>query len=154
MTLGNILETALKLLPTVTYQYRIYQGNEINELGISIPKYTEWNNCVGMLQPVESSQFEMFGITNGAKRAITVWGSIDFNTIDVQDYCDQVRYNGRVYNCFRCTDWNSYNGWHQFVCTEDKQAREDSDKYHQPTVEKVEPEEKKPIPPEGGGVKW
>ena len=156
MQLGNLLETALKLLPPVTYQYRTYEGDETSEVGFSVPKYSEWKSCRGMVNPVQSSEKQMFNL-DMATRCINVWGSIDLNTIDVQDHPDQVKYNGRIFNCTQCTDWLGYNGWHCFLCVEDKRQRESTETAVKP-IPKITPvgqrEDQDPLPQTGGKVVW
>jgi len=153
MQLGNLLETALTLLPPVTYEYRTYTGDETSAVGFSVPKYTEWKTCKGMVNPVQSSEKQMFNL-DMATRCINVWGSIDLNTVDVQDHPDQVRYQGRIFNCTQCTDWLGYNGWHCFVCTEDKRRRESTPTAIVPDP-KIEPiADQMPLPQEGGNVTW
>ena len=153
MQLGNLLEAALSLLPPVTFEYRLYRGETVNDFGISVPSYSEWMVCVGMVQPVEASQYQDMQL-DFAKRAINVWGSIDLNAIDVQDHPDQVRFQGRVFNTERCTDWLGYNGWHCFVCTEDKRWRESTPTSVMPTPSIVPNPEPEPIPEVGGNVSW
>lgn len=156
MQLGNLLEAALRLLPPVTYEFRTYTGDSISEVGFSVPQYTEWKTCRGMVQPVQSSEKQMFNL-DMATRAINVWGSIDLNTVDVQDHPDQVRYQGRIFNCTQCTDWLGYNGWHCFMCVEDKRRRPSTPTAVKPTptITPVEDrEEQVPLPPSGGSVVW
>lgn len=156
MPLGNLLETALSLLPPVTYEYRKYEGDETSSVGFTIPRYSEWIACRGMVQPVQSSEKQMFNL-DLATRCVNVWGSIDLNTVDVQDHPDQVRFQGRVFNCTQCTDWLGYNGWHCFLCVEDKRQRESTPTAVKP-VPNITPESERvdpvPLPPSGGSVKW
>lgn len=153
MQLGNLLEAALSLLPPVAFEYRIYTGEGLNDFGISVPQYSEWKTCWGMVQPVEASQYEAFNL-DYSKRAINVWGSIDLNTLDVQDHPDQVRFQGRIFNTEQCTDWLGYNGWHCFVCTEDKRKRKSTPTAVVPNPEIEPPVNPNPIPQEGGMIKW
>lgn len=153
MQLGNLLEAAITLLPSVSFEYRIYKGETVNEFGVTVPLYSEWKVCVGMVQPVEASQYQEMQL-DFAKRAINVWGSIDLNAIDVQDHPDQVRFQNRIFNTERCTDWLGYNGWHSFVCTEDKRRRESTPTAIVPDP-KIDPmPDQMPLPQEGGGVTW
>ena len=122
MSMFNVLETALSLLPAVTFKYRTFLSSEVNELGVAVSKYSEWKTCRGMVQPVEESKYAAMGLTFG-KRYITVWGSVVFNTLSVQENCDQVLYDGCVFNCERVTGWRNYNGWNTTVCCEDKRER-------------------------------
>lgn len=106
------------------FEYQTYLGETVNEMGISVPRYSAWKKCEGSVQPMDAQVAEKLGL-DFAERGILVWGSIDFNTLDVQDHADRVRYNGRVFICRKCTDWYGQNGWNSFACTEDKRIRQD-----------------------------
>ena len=138
----NLLNLALPIIRQLvdfqTFEYRTYVGQTVNEAGISVPKYSAWKTCDGSVQPMDATNGEMFGL-DSARDSILVWGSIDFNTLDLYDHCDQVRYDGRIYNCYRVTKWHKANGWNAFACTEDKRERADKPKAEQKPI-KVDPE--------------
>lgn len=119
----NVLAKALPLVNKIAaahdFEYRTYIGDTVNEFGVVTPSYSEWKWCEGSVQPQDSALMDFEG-TEPAHRGILVWACIDFNTADIQEHGDQVRWNGRIFNCDRCTNWYDANGWHTFACSEDK----------------------------------
>ena len=63
---NNLLKKALKLIPGESYQYLKYQGEIINDFGISVPSYatpviiTPQN---GIVQSPENSLYQQLGLS-------------------------------------------------------------------------------------------
>lgn len=122
----NLLELALPILtnvvPPCEFEYRTYSKDEIDEMGVVKVRYSGWKKCVGSVQPMQSSMIQLLDLDK-SKRSILVWGSVNLNTLDIQDHPDQVRWQGRIFNCVQATDWMQANGWHSIACTEVKTER-------------------------------
>lgn len=122
--LNLVLPAIRPLVDCQDFEYRKALKDAVNEFGVVEVVYSAWKKCNGSVQPMESSMMQMLDLDK-SKRAILVWGSIKLNTMDIQDHPDQVRHNGRIFNCVQCTDWMMANGWHATACTEDKGTRKD-----------------------------
>lgn len=123
MGLFNVLQSALTLLPPVTFQYRKFTGEFTkNELGVLVPKYTEWMTCRGMAQPVQSSKYQSMGL-DFSKKYYSFWGSVVLHGMDVQEAPDQLRIGNRTFTVETDNDWVNYNGWHGVTAYEDKRER-------------------------------
>ncbi len=144
MGLFNVLESALTLLPTVTWKYRRYIGSTVNELGVKIPQYSDWKVCRGMAQPVQSTKDPNMGL-DFAKKMYNFWGSVQLNGQDVQDIPDQIMFLNRIWIVESDTDWVVYNGWHSITAYEDKREREewkkDAGLPHKPKHEHLQPDD-------------
>ena len=117
--LPNLLEMALGVLPTVTFKYRHFNGSFVNEMRVKTADYTEWENCVGMVQPVQQSAYKDLGLDT-SKRYVNAWGSIPLKTLTNQEQPDQILYDGMIYNIISVNEWNQYNGWANVTAVEDK----------------------------------
>jgi len=122
----NLLQMALPAVYSVvdcqTFEYRNYVGDTVNDFGVVVVSYSAWKTCNGSVQPMDSSMFELLDMDK-SKRGILVWGSVPLNTTDIQDHPDQVRWQGRIFNVERSTNWYQANGWHSVGCTEVKSER-------------------------------
>ncbi|MCQ2299917.1 MAG: hypothetical protein MJZ81_07335 [Bacteroidales bacterium] len=119
MNLGNLLETALSLLPSVNFMHRHFTGSEVDEFGQDAPSYSEWSVCRGMVQPVQRSKYEDLGL-DFSKTYINVWGSIPLFTAGVQKQPDQILWNGYIWNVTAVNEWNQYNGWVSVTAVQEK----------------------------------
>lgn len=118
-SLPNLLELALGVLPSVAFKYRHFVKSEVNEMRVKVAVYTEWADCVGMVQPVQQSAYKDLGL-DFSKRNVNAWGSIPLQTLTNQEQPDQLLYGGMVYNIVSVNEWNAYNGWANVTAVEDK----------------------------------
>lgn len=121
MQFPNLLELALGVLPKVKFQYRHFTGSVINEMRVKEPSYTPWEDCMGMVQPVAQSAYKDLGLDK-SKRNVNAWGSIPLKTLTNQEQPDQILHEGHIYNIVTVNEWNSYNGWANVTCVEDKRG--------------------------------
>jgi hypothetical protein len=125
MNLTNLFEKAMGVLPSVTFEYRHFVGSVKNDMRVLVPSYADgdneegWVACRGMVQPVQQSAYKDLGLDK-SKRNVNAWGSIPLKTVTNQEQPDQIRHEGRVYNIVSVNEWNSYNGWANVTCVEDK----------------------------------
>lgn len=121
MDLGNLLESALTLLPTVSFSFRQNLGETVDEFGQKRRTYGEWIACRGMVQPVPRSAYADLGL-DFAEKAINVWGSVPILTVgDEEDGGpSQILWNARLWNVNTVTEWNQYNGWVSIVAIQDR----------------------------------
>ena len=119
----NVLHHALRLVNHVVthydFEYRTYVEDAVNDFGVVEPSYTEWVQFSGSVQPQSADPFDMEG-TQPAKRSVQVWAKVDLKCQDVQEHCDQIRYDGKVYNVMTRTSWWPQDGWGTYFCTEEK----------------------------------
>lgn len=120
-SLPNLLELALGVLPSVSFKYRHFVKSEVNEMRVKVAVYTEWADCVGMVQPVQQSAYKDLGL-DFSKRNVNAWGSIPLQTLTNQEQPDQLLYGGMLYNIISVNEWNAYNGWANVTAVEDKRA--------------------------------
>ncbi len=120
-SLPNLLELALGVLPSVAFKYRHFVKSEVNEMRVKVAVYTEWADCVGMVQPVQQSAYKDLGL-DFSKRNVNAWGSIPLQTLTNQEQPDQLLYGGMLYNIVSVNEWNAYNGWANVTAVEDKRA--------------------------------
>ena len=118
-SLPNLLELALGVIPSVSFKYRHFVKSEVNEMRVKVAVYTEWADCVGMVQPVQQSAYKDLGL-DFSKRNVNAWGSIPLQTLTNQEQPDQLLYGGMVYNIVSVNEWNAYNGWANVTAVEDK----------------------------------
>lgn len=130
----DILQTALRVIPKVKFQYRFFIERTINEFGQSVISYDDWQNVRGIVEPgvissfggknIEEKDYKQFGL-DASRDIITVWMSgIKVGTLTSKDCPDQVKYLGKVYNIVHVENWNSYNGWRRCFCEEAKNIEE------------------------------
>lgn len=118
-SLPNLLELALGVLPSVSFKYRHFVKSEVNEMRVKVAVYTDWADCVGMVQPVQQSAYKDLGL-DFSKRNVNAWGSIPLQTLTNQEQPDQLLYGGMLYNIVSVNEWNAYNGWANVTAVEDK----------------------------------
>lgn len=131
--LGNLLKQALRVVPPEKFQYRKVLSVETNEIGNTIPTFSEWIDTVGSVQPGLTFSFNARGVSSmidliqakkigieQAKDMVTVFTKdIDVVNTHFQKQPDQILYHGRTFNIISISNWLPYDGWKSLVCVED-----------------------------------
>lgn len=131
VALGNLLKKAARLIPTVSFKYRIFKSKTVNSIGNNVPVYTEWTSARGSVQPGFGTYFNAKSISSEAmiakqlgidqtKNHLTIYAmDVDLTTMENKAMPDQVMYADRIYNVIKVSDWLGYDGWKCIFCTED-----------------------------------
>lgn len=136
--LGNLLKKALRVVPSEIFQYRKVVSVETNEIGNTIPTFSEWTDTRGSVQPGLTFSFNARGISSvidlkmaykigitQAKDLITVFTKdLDLVNTHFQEQPDQIKYNGRIFNIISVSNWLPYDSWKSLVCVEDTRYKE------------------------------
>ena len=120
----NLLKKALKLIPPESYLYYQYQGESINEIGISVPIYADPITIVGSVQSPENSMYNQLGLSLDKNYKI-FYGAISINGNETQNQPDRFLYDGRIFETVKNTNWFNYDGWSGVLAVEIKRDRED-----------------------------
>lgn len=125
----NILNVASSLIPTVRIETREFISMETDEMGRRVPKYEPWTFRRGHVQPGSLSSF---GTLKASEHDYRYMGQ-ELSESKVGLYCpwrpktsseaaapDQLRWDGRVFNCIDRVDWHGYSGWSACVFEEQK----------------------------------
>lgn len=131
--LGNLLKQALRIVPPEKFQYRKVLSVETNDIGNTIPTFSEWSDTMGSVQPGLTFSFNARGISSmlelkmvfkigisQAKDIITVFTKdLDLVNTHFQEQPDQIKYDGRIFNIISVSNWLPYDSWKSLVCVED-----------------------------------
>lgn len=132
---GCLLRRASRVIPTVMFEYRIFEGETTNSIGNSIASYGDWIEAKGHVQPGLTFSFNARGVSNPSqimkelgldqsKEIVTVYAyGLNLKNVHEQNQPDQVRYRGKVYNIWSISDWYDYDGWKSLICVEDTRER-------------------------------
>lgn len=132
---GCLLKRALKIVPNSDFEYRVLESVATNDIGNSIPVYSEWNSARGCVQPGLTFSFNARGISepsevmkklglDQAKNIMTVYAyGLNLRNVHDQDTPDQIRYKGRIFNIWSISNWYEYDGWKSLICVEDTRER-------------------------------
>lgn len=122
----NLLKKALKLIPGESYQFLKYQGEEVNDFGISVPAYATPVTITpksGMVQSPENSIYQQLGLSLDKNYKI-FYASTSILGNEAQPQPDRFIYDGKVFETVRNTDWFNYDGWCGVLAVEIKRDRE------------------------------
>lgn len=132
---GCLLKRALKVVPNSDFEYRVLESVTTNDIGNSIPVYSEWYAAKGSVQPGLTFSFNARGISepsevmkklglDQAKNIMTVYAyGLNLRNVHDQDTPDQIRYKGRIFNIWSISNWYEYDGWKSLICVEDTRER-------------------------------
>ena len=124
----HIFDMAMKIIPRNAFQYRKFNGVSTNQFGQRITSYTDWNNGFGVVQPGIISSFGGKNISEKdykdlgldfARATVTVWiKGVELKSVNGESSCDQVMFEGKIYNVIQAANWNEYSGWRRCYCQE------------------------------------
>lgn len=116
----NLLNLALRLIPAMTVQYRIFSGSTLNEYGIEVNSYLEpiiVRNA--HIQPLKAEMYADYALQPSQNVKVCyipadVSGTINKSTNDI------IIYNNKKFNIVNTHDWYNYDGWNKLIIVEDK----------------------------------
>lgn len=121
----NLLEQVLPIIYNVVepqtgiFKFRAMVGEEINEIGVSVPTYGAWGVCMGTVQPVNRNRYDALGL-DWSKTYVNAWGSVKVNTIEDGQQPDQIFWMGKLFNVTAVDEWHPHNGWVKVTACQDK----------------------------------
>lgn len=119
----NLLQTALGVIPKQSFQYQKYQGNMINEFGISVPVYSAPVDVKGSVQSVELSLYSGLGL-DMEQNYRQIYVSVDIKGNESQPMPDRFIISGSTWEVVKNSPWYEYNGWCGVLAVEVKELRE------------------------------
>lgn len=135
-SLGCLLRKAMKIIPTEGFEYRVFVSTVTNDIGNLVPVYSEWTKINGSIQPGLASSFAARSISEDmlirkelgidiSRNVITVYtdSKAMLKTVNGQDMPDQIRYQNKIFNIIKISNWHYMDGWQCLTCVEDTRER-------------------------------
>lgn len=119
MLTTNLLQKALKLIPSESFYYEKFTGETANSLGIMAPTYALPVLVHGSVQSPENSLYQQMGLDLDKNYKI-FYGSLDINGNETQTQPDRFIYKGKVFETVKNTNWFNYDGWCGVLAVERK----------------------------------
>lgn len=120
----NLLPQALSLIPPVTFQYRKFAKNTIDEFGQAVIGYGEWIEAYGIVVPAGKAMQNVEGLHMTPNRVNVFIKGVELDATCEQRSPDQVRFLGRIYNVIQVNDWFAYDDFHNVIAQEVKNIDE------------------------------
>ena len=121
----NLLEQVLPIIynivepATGSFKFRSMVSEEVNEIGVPVPTFSAWGECMGTVQPVNRSRYDALGL-DWSKKYVNAWGSITLNTVDMDKQPCQILWQGYLWNVTSVDQWDPHNGWCHVMACQDK----------------------------------
>lgn len=115
----NLLNTALSIIPPVSFSYMKWLGKETNELGIEVPRYGEPIEVEGHCQPTTNSMYASLGL-DLEKNYNSFWIPSNVVSLDEQTNPDKITFGGSNWIVIKTVDWFSYDGWTEVIAVKEK----------------------------------
>lgn len=115
----NLLTTANRLIPFEEFEYKEFDTEIINEMGIKVPSYKEAIKLKGSIQPIDSSIYTQMGLSL-EKEYFKVWTNQTINTLINKKYADIIIYKDFIYSVKSITNWNNYNKWTEILIVKER----------------------------------
>ena len=99
-------------------RYRKYLGLETTEFGQTVAAYSEWKEALGSVQPAGERTERVNGV-DFAQSHYSVWvfdAPVTGN--HNQKACDQIEYQGRLFNVIAVDDWLDFDNYRKLDCVE------------------------------------
>lgn len=128
MIVDQIFDLAMNIIPPNDFKYRKYDGVTTNEFGQRVTTYTDWADGFGCVQPgiissfggknISEKDYKELGL-DFSRATVTVWiKDIVLKSVNGESSCDQIMFEGKVYNVIQAANWNEYSGWRRCYCQE------------------------------------
>lgn len=120
MTLPNLLNMAMTLIPPVNITYEKWQSNTTNSVGYEVASYGEPMQVKASVQSnIPAEMYQTFQLDlNKNYRLIDVPAFV-VGTAE-QMTPDRITYQGKKWIVVKCNNWHSYNGWVKLLVVEEK----------------------------------
>jgi len=119
MLTTNLLQKALKLIPSESFYYEKFTDETANSLGRMAPTYAMPVLVHGSVQSPENSLYQQMGLDLDKNYKI-FYGSLDINGNETQTQPDRFIYKGKVFETVKNTNWFNYDGWCGVLAVERK----------------------------------
>ena len=119
MLTTNLLQKALKLIPSESFYYEKFTDETANSSGIMAPTYAMPVLVHGSVQSPENSLYQQMGLDLDKNYKI-FYGSLDINGNETQTQPDRFIYKGKVFETVKNTNWFNYDGWCGVLAVERK----------------------------------
>ncbi len=110
MQLPNLLNAALSLTGSQSFQYIQYIGRVDNGIGQDIAQYAAPIQLYGNVQAVPRNLFEVYGL-DFQSQYLMFYVSRQILDVERDVSGDTIQYANAKYQCKSQTDWNAQNGW-------------------------------------------
>lgn len=111
---GNLLKTALRVIPKQTVSYYKFKSRSTNEYGQDVSVYEEPILLSGSVQAVTKQNIQLLGL-NLNKEYVNFYCSTDITDIERETSGDQFTYNGRRYQVLDKSDWIRQDDWNGVI---------------------------------------
>ena len=113
---SNILNMALTVIAKERLLYFEALGRPLNDIGQNVTEFAPAVSIVGSFQPVPRRLYETLGL-DFQKSYFNLYTSNDIIDIGRDVSCDQVQFQGKLYQCESSTPWyEGLDGWVAILC--------------------------------------
>lgn len=107
---NNLLNRALRLIPPETFQHVRFNGDTLNDFGVSVPNYSEPITLKGSVQVPELVLYQQLGLELEKNYRI-FYGAQLVQGNETQRQPDRFIYKSKTYEVVKNTPWFEYDGW-------------------------------------------
>ena len=115
----NLLNTALSVIPPVSFSYSRWIGKTTSEIGLEVPQYADPVEVEGHCQPTTNSMYASLGL-DLEKNYKSFWIPSNVVSIDEQTNPDKITFGGSNWIVIKTVDWFSYDGWTEVIAVKEK----------------------------------
>lgn len=112
---GNLLKTALNLIPKQTVAYYAFKARTTNDWGKDVTEYELPLQIAGSFQAVAADRIQMLGL-DLAREYVMFYCSHKIMEIERDTSGDQLVYKGVRYQVLNKNDWVRQDGWNGVMC--------------------------------------
>lgn len=116
--LPNLFNLATAVIPPETIEYIQFLGNEVNEIGLSVPNYAEPVSIKASVQPLGDTAYKELGL-DFQKEYYTVYSNQKMSGLNENPHPDKLIFHGKSFVVQKTTYWNVYNGWGSVLAVKD-----------------------------------
>lgn len=119
--MNNLLNIALRAIPSTTIQYEKYLASGIGFGGIAKNTYDAPKTIINAVaQPLSNKLYKEYGL-DFQKRYMRFFASCDMLALEYDNASpDRITYDGTKWIVVQVKRWHSYNGWSEIVAIAEK----------------------------------
>lgn len=114
----NLFNLATSVIPPETIQYIHFLGDEVNEIGLSVPTYSEPIDIKASVQAVGDQTYKNLGL-DWQKEYYTVYSNQRMYGLNEQKQPDKLIFHGATWTVQKNTHWDEYDGWGSVMVAKD-----------------------------------
>ena len=114
---GNLLNTAMGVIPTQAAELRVFIGRELDDEGAYVNTYSEPRKLRGSWQAVDAEAAKELGL-DVKKNYRRFYTSEDLSGVARGSSPDLLFYAGKRYDITGDADWYEQDGWKSVICVE------------------------------------